>query len=95
MPAPAKRKNRFWRKCRIYFRRARITVWLVTLAILGALIYLNLIGLPDFVKRPIIAKLRERGMTLGAAIALVSRICGITGEIRLDGFSSRPASDCR
>ncbi len=64
MPAPAKRKNRFWRKCRIYFRRARITVWLVTLAILGALIYLNLIGLPDFVKRPIISKLHERGMAL-------------------------------
>ena len=64
MPAPAKRKNRFWRKCRIYFRRARITVWLVTLAILGALIYLNLIGLPDFVKRPIISKLRERGMAV-------------------------------
>lgn len=64
MPAPAKRKHRFWRKCRIYFRRARITVWLVTLAILGALIYLNLIGLPGFVKRPIIAKLRERGLAL-------------------------------
>lgn len=64
MPAPAKRKNRFWRMCRIYFRRARITVWLVTLVILGALIYLNLIGLPDFVKRPIISKLRERGMAL-------------------------------
>ncbi|KAB2653504.1 MAG: hypothetical protein DVB33_02930 [Verrucomicrobia bacterium] len=64
MPAPAKRKNRFWRKCRIYFRRARITVWLVTLAILGTLIYLNLIGLPDFVKRPIITKLRERGIAL-------------------------------
>ncbi len=49
MPAPAKHKSRFWRKCRVYFRRARITVWLVALAILGALIYLNLIGLPGFV----------------------------------------------
>ena len=68
MPAPAKRKSRFWRKCRIYFRRARITVWLVTLAILGALIYLNLIGLPDFVKRPIISKLRERGMALDFSV---------------------------
>ena len=61
---PAKRKSRFWRKCRVYFRRARITVWLVTLGILGALIYLNLIGLPDFVKRPIITKLREKGLVL-------------------------------
>lgn len=64
MPAPAKRKSRFWRKCRIYFRRARITVWLVILAALGALIYLNLVGLPDFVKRPIITRLRERGVAL-------------------------------
>ncbi|TSA40435.1 MAG: hypothetical protein D4R57_01770 [Verrucomicrobiales bacterium] len=67
MPQQAKRKSRFWRKCRIYFRRARITVWLVTIVILGALIYLNQIGLPDFVKRPIIAKLRERGMSLDFA----------------------------
>ena len=61
---PAKRKSRFWRKCRIYFRRARFTVWLVILGILGALIYLNLIGLPGFVKRPIITKLHERGLAL-------------------------------
>ena len=64
MPEQAKRKSRFWRKCRVYFRRARITVWLVTLGVLGALIYLNLVGLPDFIKRPIVAKLRERGMVL-------------------------------
>jgi hypothetical protein len=64
MPAPAKRKRTFWRVCRIYFRRARMTVWIVVLLLLGALIYLNLIGLPDFVKRPIVSKLRERGLDL-------------------------------
>jgi hypothetical protein len=64
MPTKAKGKSRFWRKCRIYFRRFRITVWLITLAVLGALIYLNLIGLPDFLKRPLVAKLQEHGVAL-------------------------------
>jgi hypothetical protein len=64
MPTKAKGKSRFWRKCRIYFRRFRITVWLVILAVLGALIYLNLIGLPDFLKRPLLAKLQEHGVAL-------------------------------
>lgn len=64
MPEPAKRKRSFWRLCRIYFRRARMTVWVVVLVLLGALIYLNLVGLPDFVKRPIVSKLRERGLAL-------------------------------
>lgn len=64
MPTKAHRKSRFWRKCRIYFRRFRITVWLITLALLGALIYLNLIGLPDFLKRPLLARLAEHGLAL-------------------------------
>jgi hypothetical protein len=64
MTSPVKKKSRFWRKCRIYFRRARIAVWLVTLFILGLLIYLNQVGLPDFVKRPLLAKLQERGVAL-------------------------------
>ena len=61
--APAA-KSRFWRKCRIYFRRFRITVLLVILALLGALIYLNQSGLPGFVKRPLLEKLRARGVDL-------------------------------
>lgn len=64
MAAQPHRRSRFWRKCRVYFRRFRITVWLVTLSLLGALIYLNLVGLPDFLKRPLVAKLAERGVAL-------------------------------
>src|SRR6478736_3980509 len=58
------RRSRFWRKCCIYFRRFRITVWLVILVVLSALIYLNLVGLPDFLKRPLVAKLAEHGLEL-------------------------------
>src|SRR6476660_1978726 len=59
---PKAKRNRFWRKLRIYFRRFRIAVWLSALALLGALIYLNLVGLPDFLKRPLIARLQEAGL---------------------------------
>src|SRR5881394_2211785 len=61
----AKRPRRgFWRVCRIYFRRFRITVWFLILALLGALIYVNQIGLPPFIKRPLLEKLRARGIDL-------------------------------
>src|SRR2546423_15373112 len=59
-----RRKSRFWRICRIYFRRFRIAFWLLVLGVLAALIYLNQVGLPGFVKKPLIEKLRARGVEL-------------------------------
>ncbi len=57
-------RHRFWRLGRIYFRRFRISIWLVILVILCSLMYLNRVGLPDFVKRPLVNKLREQGVAL-------------------------------
>src|SRR5690349_23549076 len=57
-------KRRFWRLCRIYFRRFRITVWFLILALLGVLIYVNQIGLPGFIKKPLLEKLRTAGIDL-------------------------------
>ncbi len=57
-------KHRFWRLCRIYFRRFRISIWIITIILLSAVLYLNRVGLPDFVKRPLVSKLRERGVAL-------------------------------
>src|SRR5438128_1529778 len=57
-------KSRFWRKCRILFRRFRITVLSLTLALLAALLYLNQVGLPGFLKRPLLDKLRAHGIDL-------------------------------
>lgn len=54
----------FWRLSRIYFRRFRISIWFIILILLGALLYLNRVGLPDFVKRPLVNKLREHGVAL-------------------------------
>lgn len=58
------RRSRFWRLVRIYFRHFRITVLLVLLGLLCLVIYLNQLGLPDFVKRPVLEKLRARGLEL-------------------------------
>src|SRR6476469_9464204 len=60
----AQRKHQFWRLLRIYFRRFRITVWICILLLLGTLIYLNRIGLPGFVKKPLLEKLRASGVDL-------------------------------
>jgi len=54
----------FWRRCRTCFRWFRITVWLLILLVLGTLVYLNQIGLPGFLKNPLIEKVRARGISL-------------------------------
>ena len=61
---PNRKPSRFWRLCRIYFRRFRIGVWVAILALLGAWIYLNQVGLPNIVKKPLLEKLRARGLDL-------------------------------
>jgi AsmA-like protein len=59
-----KEKSRFWRRCRILFRRFRICVLALVLILLGALLYVNQIGLPGFLKRPLQNKLRAHGLEL-------------------------------
>ena len=64
MSTEAKRKGRFWRRCRIYFRHFRMTVWCGVLLLLGGVIFLNLVGLPAFLKRPLLARLQAQGLDL-------------------------------
>ena len=61
---PPRSRHRIWRLLRVYFRRVRITVWLGILLVLGSIVYVNQIGLPGFVKSPLLEKLRERGVDL-------------------------------
>jgi hypothetical protein len=60
--ATTRPKSRFWRICRIYFRRFRIAVWLVVLILIGTFVYLNQIGLPGFIKKPVLENLRAHGL---------------------------------
>src|SRR5689334_15672798 len=57
-------QGRFGRRCRKCFRFLRISLLLLTVAVLGALLYLNQIGLPGFLKNPLCEKLRARGLDL-------------------------------
>lgn len=41
-----------------------MALWLMILALLGGLIYLNQVGLPSFIKNPLLAKLQARGIDL-------------------------------
>ncbi|MFM2081931.1 MAG: hypothetical protein RL380_622 [Verrucomicrobiota bacterium] len=44
------------------FRRLRVVVWLVVFAVLLAVAWLTLVGLPGFVKRPLLEQLHRRGV---------------------------------
>ncbi len=87
-----RQRSRFWRIARIYFRRARITVWLVILVLLGALIYLNQVGLPGFLKRPLLDKLRAHGLELQFSRLRVSWYRGLVAEDVRFGRPDEPLS---
>jgi hypothetical protein len=62
--SPPRKRWTFWRVCRVGFRCVRIAAWLVVLAALVAFLWFNQRGVPDFVKRPVLAELKERGFDL-------------------------------
>jgi hypothetical protein len=93
LPAPITTLNprsRFWPRCRIYFRRFRIALWLVLLALLSALVYLNQVGLPGFVKQPLLDKLRARGLELEFSRLRLSWYLGIVAENVRFGRADHP-----
>lgn len=56
--------SRFWRGCRIGIRCVRMSALLVLLAGASVLLYFNQIGLPAFLKDPLLASLKQRGIQL-------------------------------
>lgn len=61
---PQAKRWTFWRVCRVGFRCLRIIAWLLVLAVLSAFLWFNQRGVPDFVKRPILAELKAQGFSL-------------------------------
>ena len=45
------------RRCRTVFRWCRIFVWLVILVVVASIAYLHLIGLPEYLKEPLLRRL--------------------------------------
>src|SRR5437764_10490363 len=62
MPPSAKQGIR--QRLRRYIRWCRISFLLLILLLLGALTYLNRVGLPEFLKARLVAELRARGVVL-------------------------------
>src|SRR6266478_3041303 len=87
-----RQKSHFWRLCRIYFRRFRIMVWLLVLVLVGFVFYLNHVGLPDFVKNPLLEKLRARGIDLQFSRLRIRWYQGIVAENVRFGRASDPLS---
>ena len=56
----------FWRKCRVGFRWFRIATLLAVLALVCAFVWFNRVGLPEFLKRPLVEKLHARGVELNS-----------------------------
>ncbi len=70
----------FWRKCRITFRWFRFAVWLVVLAALATLLWLNRVGLPSFLKTDLVATLHERGVALEFSRMRLHLVHGVVTE---------------
>lgn len=72
--------NRRWHRFRVYFRRFRIAVLSLVLVGVVSLLYLNLVGLPEFIKKPMLEKLHTRGLDLQFTRLHWSPIHGIVAE---------------
>src|SRR5919109_242413 len=57
-------KRSFWQRIRRPFRWCRIALWSLLLLLLSSFLYLNVIGVPDFLKARLVAELRSRGIDL-------------------------------
>lgn len=83
-------KSRGWRIARVTFRWCRITVWVLILALLLAIIWLNHHGLPDFVKDQLVVALRERGMELQFTRMRLAWYRGVVADNIQFGRSGQP-----
>lgn len=89
-------QSRLWRICRVCFRRLRLLILVLILIVLGAIVYLNQVGLPEFVKKPLLDRLREQGVELQFTRIRLRWDRGIVAENvefgRADGPSSAKLS---
>jgi len=76
----------FWRKCRIGFRWCRISALLLVLAGLCFLVWLNRVGLPDFLKTRLVENLRAHGIELEFSRLRLHFVNGFVAEnVRIGG----------
>ena len=76
-PSPS---QRFWRGSRRAWRWTRWTFWGALALFAGTLLYLNRVGLPDFLKTRLQAELHERGLRLEFKRLFIHPARGIVAE---------------
>ena len=87
----------FWRKCRLCFRWLRRALLVAVLAVLCVFVWFNQIGLPEFLKKPLVEKLHARGIQLEFSRLRLSLVRGLVaenvkiGDLKIAGSPSLPA----
>jgi hypothetical protein len=82
----------FWRKCRTGFRWCRITVLCAVLALICAFVWLNRIGLPDFLKTRLVQTLHARGIELEFSRMRLSVVRGLVADNVRIGDAENPGN---
>jgi len=82
----------FWRKCRVGFRWLRIAILLAVLALVCALLWFNRIGLPGFLKTPLVNTLRAQGIELQFTRLRLHFVRGFVAENVVVGHAAAPGN---
>ena len=78
----------FWRTCRTAFRWCRFTLWTVLALALLMFAWLDLVGLPDFLKTRIISTLQDRGLDLQFTRMRFRPVHGfVVDQVRIGGMT--------
>jgi len=88
----------FWRLARLWFRRFRVTGWLILLLLLVAVVYLHNFGLPGPLRRAVIRSFAEEGVDLDFSLLRLSWYKGILAEqvrIRPQTDALAPELECQ
>ena len=76
----------FWKHCRTTFRWCRFTIWFLVLLILGSALWLNRVGVPDFLKTRLVLALRENGVRLEFSRMRLNFVRGLVADdVRVGG----------
>lgn len=82
----------FWRKCRLCLRWSRRAVLAAVVLLICALVWLDRVGVPDFLQRRLVASLRERGAELQFSRLRFSLVHGLIAENVRAGNAGLPDS---
>jgi len=77
---PPLAKKGFWQKCRRTWRWCRFLSYGLIVFVIGCVLYLNRVGLPDFLKKKLVAELRARGVALEFTRMRLRLLRGLVAE---------------